>query len=445
MLMTGKFFLIGSTALLLIGGTSGVNDAAAQGRTCRWNLDSCINYAVNNNIDVRRSIVTLKSGMEDVSGAKAAFLPSVSAGSSQNFTYLPSSDVNDHTSYSGNYTVTASYNIYQGGKRSYNLQNYNLTSKSNELSVLDNKIQIKQSVIEAYIQVLYNMETVNINKNTEEVSRKQMERGEALLEVGSISKVDYAQLVSRYKTDYSNRIAAENNLSNAVLTLKQLLEMDITDNIEVEQMQVSNDEIMALIPSKEEIYYGALDIMPQIKSGEIDKEIAELNVKSAKSGFRPTLSVSTGVGTSHNSNGSGSFSNKLWNNFNQNAGLSLSIPIYSNRQNRTAVNKANLAVETADLQLANAKKQLLQQIESIYLDAVSAQTRYPAAVEAERAAKETYNLTNQQFEIGMKNTLELLTAQNDYLTAQQEVLQSKYTVVRNRLLLETYTVQSLSL
>jgi len=443
--MTGKFFLIGSTALLLIGGTSGVNDAAAQGRTCRWNLDSCINYAVNNNIDVRRSIVTLKSGMEDVSGAKAAFLPSVSAGSSQNFTYLPSSDVNDHTSYSGNYTVTASYNIYQGGKRSYNLQNYNLTSKSNELSVLDNKIQIKQSVIEAYIQVLYNMETVNINKNTEEVSRKQMERGEALLEVGSISKVDYAQLVSRYKTDYSNRIAAENNLSNAVLTLKQLLEMDITDNIEVEQMQVSNDEIMALIPSKEEIYYGALDIMPQIKSGEIDKEIAELNVKSAKSGFRPTLSVSTGVGTSHNSNGSGSFSNKLWNNFNQNAGLSLSIPIYSNRQNRTAVNKANLAVETADLQLANAKKQLLQQIESIYLDAVSAQTRYPAAVEAERAAKETYNLTNQQFEIGMKNTLELLTAQNDYLTAQQEVLQSKYTVVRNRLLLETYTVQSLSL
>ncbi len=445
MLMTGKFFLIGSTALLLIGGTSGVNDAAAQGRICRWNLDSCINYAVNNNIDVRRSIVTLKSGMEDVSGAKAAFLPSVSAGSSQNFTYLPSSNVNDHTSYSGNYTVTASYNIYQGGKRSYNLQNYNLTSKSNELSVLDNKIQIKQSVIEAYIQVLYNMETVNINKNTEEVSRKQMERGEALLEVGSISKVDYAQLVSRYKTDYSNRIAAENNLSNAVLTLKQLLEMDITDNIEVEQMQVSNDEIMALIPSKEEIYYGALDIMPQIKSGEIDKEIAELNVKSAKSGFRPTLSVSTGVGTSHNSNGSGSFSNKLWNNFNQNAGLSLSIPIYSNRQNRTAVNKANLAVETADLQLANAKKQLLQQIESIYLDAVSAQTRYPAAVEAERAAKETYNLTNQQFEIGMKNTLELLTAQNDYLTAQQEVLQSKYTVVRNRLLLETYTVQSLSL
>ncbi len=443
--MTGKFFLIGGTALLLIGGTSGLNDAAAQGRTCRWNLDSCINYAVNNNIDVRRSIVSLKSGMEDVSGAKAAFLPSVSAGSSQNFTYLPSSDVNDHTSYSGNYTVTASYNIYQGGKRSYNLQNYNLTSKSNELSVLDNKIQIKQSVIEAYIQVLYNMETVNINKNTEEVSRKQMERGEALLEVGSISKVDYAQLVSRYKTDYSNRIAAENNLSNAVLTLKQLLEMDITDNIEVEQMQVSNDEIMALIPSKEEIYYGALDIMPQIKSGEIDKEIAELNVKSAKSGFRPTLSVSTGVGTSHNSNGSGSFSNKLWNNFNQNAGLSLSIPIYSNRQNRTAVNKANLAVETADLQLANAKKQLLQQIESIYLDAVSAQTRYPAAVEAERAAKETYNLTNQQFEIGMKNTLELLTAQNDYLTAQQEVLQSKYTVVRNRLLLETYTVQSLSL
>lgn len=431
--------------MLLIAGTGGTDNAAAQNRSYRWNLDSCINYALTNNIDVRKSMVTLKSGMEDIYGAKAAFLPSVSAGSSQNFTYLPSSDVDDHTSYSGNYTVTASYNIYQGGKRSYNLQNYNLVSKSNELYVLDNKIQLKQSVIEAYIQILYNMETVNINKNTEEVSLKQMERGAALLEAGSISKVDYAQLVSRYKTDYSNRISAENSLANATLTLKQLLEMEISDNIEIEQLPLSEDEIMALIPSKEEIYYNALEIMPQIKSGEIEKEIAALNVKSAKSGFRPTLSVSTGIGTSHNSNGSGSFSNRLWNNFSQNAGLSLSIPIYSNRQNRTAVNKANLAVETADLQLANAKKQLLQQIESIYLDAVSAQTRYPAAVEAERAAEETYNLTNQQFEIGMKNTLELLTAQNDLLSARQEVLQSKYTVVRNRLLLDTFTASSLNL
>lgn len=443
--MIGKQFLITGAAILLIAGTGVTNNAGAQGRSYRWNLDSCINYAVNNNIDVRKSMVTLKSGMEDIYGAKAAFLPSVSAGSSQNFTYLPSSDVDDHTSYSGNYTVTASYNIYQGGKRSYNLQNYNLVSKSNELSVLDNKIQLKQSVIEAYIQILYNMETVNINKNTEEVSLKQMERGEALLEAGSISKVDYAQLVSRYKTDYSNRISAENSLANATLTLKQLLEMEISDNIEIEQIPLSEDEIMALIPSKEEIYYGALDIMPQIKSGEIEKEIAALNVKSAKSGFRPTLSVSTGIGTSHNSNGSGSFSNRLWNNFSQNAGLSLSIPIYSNRQNRTAVNKANLAVETAELQLANAKKQLLQQIESVYLDAVSAQTRYPAAVEAERAAEETYNLTNQQFEIGMKNTLELLTAQNDLLSARMEVLQSKYTVVRNRLLLDTFTASSLNL
>lgn len=443
--MIGKHFLIGGAALLLIAGTGVTDNASAQSRSYRWNLDSCINYALENNIDVRKSMVSVKSGMEDIYGAKAAFLPSVSAGSSQNFTYLPSSDVNDHTSYSGNYAVTASYNIYQGGKRSYNLQNYNLVSKSNELSLLDNKIQLKQSVIEAYIQILYNKETVNINKNTEEVSLKQMERGKALLEVGSISRVDYAQLVSRYKTDCSNRISAENSLIHATLALKQLLQMNIDDNIEIEQIPISEDEIMALVPSKEEIYYNALEIMPQIKSGEIGKEIAALGVKSAKSGFRPTLSVSTGIGTSHNSNAGGSFSSRLWDNFNHNAGLSLSIPIYSNRQNRTAVNKANLAVETAELQLADAKEQLLQQVESIYLDAVSAQTRYPAAIEAEKAAEETYNLTNQQFEIGMKNTLELLTAQNDLLSARREVLQSKYTVVMNRMLLDTFTASSLNL
>lgn len=119
-------------------------------------------------------------------------------------------------------------------------------------------------------------------------------------------------------------------------------------------------------------------------------------------------------------------------------GLTLSIPIFSNRKNRTATNKARLAADNSRLTWLDLKKTLLEEVEGAYLDAVSAQSQYVAATEKERFARQSYELTSEQFAVGMKNTVEVLTAQNDLTTARQEVLQAKYMALLNIELLNIY-------
>ena len=128
----------------------------------------------------------------------------------------------------------------------------------------------------------------------------------------------------------------------------------------------------------------------------------------------------------------------IWKNFNESIGLTISIPIFANRENKTAYNKAKLALTTSQLDLLNAQKDLLQTVESIYLDAVSAQSQYLSATERLSYIQQSFQLTEEQFFLGMKNTLEMLTEKNNLLTAQQEVLQAKYMAIMNIQLLNIY-------
>ena len=166
--------------------------------------------------------------------------------------------------------------------------------------------------------------------------------------------------------------------------------------------------------------------------------IAELEKKKAKGAFLPSLSMNAGLGTGHLSGTDYAFGSQVWNSFNESVGLTISIPIFSNRQYKTAYNKAKYAITTSQLELLNTQKQLLQTVEGIYLDATSSQTQYTSATERLSYVKESYNLIDEQFSLGMKNTLELLTEKNNYLTAQQEQLQAKYMALMSVQLLNVY-------
>ena len=125
-------------------------------------------------------------------------------------------------------------------------------------------------------------------------------------------------------------------------------------------------------------------------------------------------------------------------NWSENIGLTLSVPIFSNRSTRTAVNLAQLSIENAELSYEGVRKDLLKSIENVYQDAVSAQDRFRAATENLKAVELSFQLTQEQFYLGMKNTLEMLTEKNNYLTAQQELIQAKYMAILNIQLLNFY-------
>ena len=426
---------------------------AAQDSVKQWTLQECLDYALENNIQLQKSRNDYLSGVEDTKMAKAARLPSLSVTSSQGFTNYPSASASfsdshsgsygfsSRNSYTGTYGINAGLTLYNGGKLQTAVKRQNLQNQIDALSVEESANDIRVAIVQAYMQALYAREAVEIAINTAKTSEAQRDRAREMFQAGSISQVDLAQLESQYQSDAYQVVVARTSLDNYKLQLKQLLELDITDQIELSVPEINESAVTRVLPDKTQIYATATENMPEIKRGELAVEAADLDIRQARAGFYPSLGLTASVGTGHMSGNNYESGSQIWNRFNENVGLSLSIPIFSNRQNRTATNKARIAAASSRLDQQDLLKTLLREVETAYLDAVSAQSQYVAANEKERYARQSYELTDEQFRVGMKNTVELITAQNDWSAAQQEVLQAKYMALLNMELLNIYQGQ----
>ena len=390
---------------------------AAQDSLKVWTLQTCLDYALENNIQLQQSRNDYLSGLEDTREAKAALLPSLAVSATQGYTNYPSSNAEDNNSYTGTYGINAGLTLYEGGKL---------------------RTAVKEQRLQNRIDALSVAEAVEVAAGTAEVSRAQRDRAEQMWQAGSISKVDFAQLERQYASDLYQVVVARSSLDDYKLQLKQLLELDITEEMNLAAPAEGEETVLQALPAKTDIYATALDAMPQIERGRLGVETAELGIREARAGFYPSVSLTAGLGTGHMTGGGFQSGSQVWNRFNENVALSVSIPIFSNRKNRTAVNKARIAVSNSRLEQLGLEKELLRKVESAYLDVISSQSRYTAARQKERYARQSYDLTDEQFRVGRKNTVELITAQNELSSARQEVLQAKYMALLNIRLLDIY-------
>ena len=416
-------------AALLVAAT---NIASAQKV---WTLQECIDYAMENNIALQMSQISYQSGLEDTEQAKASMLPTVSASSSQGLSNYPSGNNNTYT---GSYGINANMTIFNGGKLRNAYKQAQAYNTIDSLAVEQSKMELKAEITQAYINCLYAKEAVTAAKSTALASQAQRDRGEQMKNAGSISRVDLAQLESQYYSDNYQITVAENSLESYKLQLKQLLELDIMEDIEVSEFEASDEEVLAALDPKSTVYANALENLPQIKSGEYELQAAELSQKQAEAGVLPTIGLNAGIGSGNNSVSNDSFGDQLKNNFNESIGASISIPIFSARQNRTAINKAKLAYQNAELSRKNTEKTVLKTVESTYLNAISSQGQFVAAREKEKYAQESYELTSEQFKVGRRNIVELITAQNELTNATQSAIQAKYTALLNMRMLDIY-------
>lgn len=438
--------------------TGGLRLLSAQEKPQEWTLKNCIDYALTQNIQLKKSKIALESSQVDSKSARAKLFPSLSFGSTQQYINTPFPEGNSldnyvvtgskgssKNSYTGNYSLRSSMTLYNGGKLRNNIKSSKLQEQVQQYSVEAEIDNIETSITESFLQILYAQESVKINEETVALSKLQCERGKALLEAGSISQSDYAQLESQYSSDKYQLVLSQTTLESNIQTLKQLLEMDMTETLSISAPILEAHDVLTPLPGKEEVYQSALNFIPSIQSGKLGIDIAKLEHKNAKSGYYPTLDLSASVGTGHISGSDSNFGQQMKNKLNESIGLTLSIPIFSNRENKSAVEKAKLQISEAELEYLNAQKELQKTIEDIYLDATSSQAQYAAAIEQVKASKTSYNLAQEQFNLGMKNTVELLTEKNNFLSAQQEMLQAKYMAILNAQLLRFYQGKEITL
>ena len=444
--------IILSCLLLLPAGMKAEDDMPKQ-----WTLRNCIDYALEHNITIRRNRINVESTQEDVKTAKADFLPSLSGNISQRIVNRPNSangtiisgdnitTSESKTSYNGSYGIDASWTVYNGSKRVNTLKQQQLNSRIAELTVDESENSIEENITQLYVQILYSAEAVKVNESTLEVSQKEFERGQELFNAGSIASSDLAQLEAQVSNDNYQLVTSQTTLQNYKLQLKQLLELDGDFEMDLFLPPLDDSSVLIPLPTKDDVYQTALNLRPEIESGKLNIEAADMNIKITRAGYIPSLSLSAGIGTTNANGNDFSFSEQVKQNWNNSIGLTLSIPIFDKWQTKSAVNKAKLQRQTSELDLMDNQKTLYKTIESLWLSANSAQQQYVAATQKLKSTQASYALVSEQFNLGMKNTVELLTEKNNLLSAQQETLQAKYTAILNAGLLRFYQGEEIDL
>jgi outer membrane protein len=347
--------------------------------------------------------------------------------------------------FAGQYALNASVTIYNGGRNKNTIKQAYMKKSAQDLATQEQQNTIELSITEAYLQILYYRESIKNNDNLVATSEAELKQAKTFLDAGSTTRSEYAQVEAQYSSAKYNLVIAQNSYDNYKLQLRQLLELDPDVDFELAFPEIGTEQVMQAIASKEDIYRTALSIMPQVENSKMGIDIAKLARQSAKAGYLPTVAIVGSVGSGNVYDHSSSFLTQLNRNFNQSIGLTVSIPIFDNRQNKSTTQKAELDVKTAELELLDTQKALLKTIEGLYQDVVSAQSKYQAAQDKVKSTQLSYELVQEQYKLGVRNTVELTTEKNNYSNALQELLQAKYTALLSLKLLNFYQGEPISL
>ena len=422
----------------------------------QWTLKDCIDYALANNISLRKTKLQEYSALEDVKQSQSALLPSLSFSTSQNGTYRPWPEAGkatvdngyvqssiDKIYYSGSYSVNGNWTVWNGGRNTNTVKLNKLAAEQARLDSAETANSIQEQIAQLYVQILYSNDAINVCKESLETSKINENRGKDMFEVGKISKADLAQLTAQRAQDEFNVIEAESNMRNYKRQLKQLLQITDDEEFDIAIPQTTDEMALCEIPALNEVYAATLNIRPEIKNAKLGIESSDLSIKIAKAQKLPTIDLNAGVSTNTTTMSDNQWGQQLKNNVNVGAGFTVSIPLFDNRSSKTAVNKAKIQRENYILELRDKQTTLYSTVENYWLQAVINQNKFKAAKVSTESAKASYELLSEQFALGLKNIVELMTGKNNLLTAQQNELQSKYLAILNIDMLKFYETGNL--
>ena len=243
-----------------------ISDVMAQ----QWTLKDCIDYALANNISLKKTKLQEYSAIEDIKQSQADLLPSLSFSTSQNGTYRPwpeegkatvdngyvQSSV-DKIYYSGSYSVSGNWTVWNGGRNTNTIKLNKLTAEQAKLDSAETANSIQEQIAQLYVQILYSNDAINVCKESLETSKKNEERGKEMFDVGKISKADLAQLTAQRAQDEYNVVEAESNMRNYKRQLKQVLQIADDKEFDIAIPQTTDEMALSDTGSERRIYIHA--------------------------------------------------------------------------------------------------------------------------------------------------------------------------------------------
>lgn len=408
-----------------------------------WTLAECIRHAQENNISLQQRGLQVKQQEIQLDNSKGSRLPQVSGSVSENFSFgrgltADNTYSNTNTTSSGISLGTA-VPIFQGLRISNSIKENELNLRAATEDLEKAKEDMSVSVAQAYVQILYNMELLDVALNQVVIDSLQVERLTAMLENGKASTAQLAQQKAALGQSRLSATQARNNLNLSLLDLSQLLELPNPEGFSIVKPIVPIDGI--LLGNPEDIYADAVENRPSVKAEMFRLDATEFTIKGAKGAFMPSISANGGIGSNYytmSAAPSAAFMEQIKNNFSQYLGLSLNVPIFSGFQNRNQVRMAELSRTNQMLQLENTKKTLYKEIQQAYYNAVAAADRYRSSTDAQASAEESFALVQAKYENGKANITEFNESRDNWLKAESDLLRSRYEYLYSAKLLDFY-------
>ncbi len=412
-----------------------------------YDLQTAVNVALENNLNLKRSQLNQLSTEANLLQNKGARYPSLSSGASSGYRWGRS--INPVTNLFetrriGNINLSASSNLtlFAGSRVTNNLNQTKADLEAGIYNIEATKNDITLNIINLFVNVVFNREQVNIAESQLATSKEQLNRTSKLVEAGSLPLSNLLDLQAQNATNELEVINAKNNLRISKLNLAQAMQIPFTDDFQVVEPEfVINENLMAS-ENPEDIYAIAVDIMPSIKFAETNVKSAEYGVKVAKGAFFPTLGIGANLFSNYVDQAFGterpSFGDQIENNLSQSVNMNLSIPIFSQFNNKASVQRARVQKQISEIAEIEAKNTLRQDIETAYNSALAAQQSYQANVIRLEAVQESFRIAQQRFDVGAINSVDFQVAQNNLFNTQADLLNAKYTYIFRVKVLDFY-------
>ncbi len=411
----------------------------------KWTLLECVNHALTHNISIARNENTILINSQNVVEAKGRFLPEINVNLRNNISIgnrelFPGNFV-DRTDNSTNIGIGVNQSIFNGFRLTNLYKQSQLDLEASQLELNRIKDDVALNVVNAYLNVLFNKERLEVAKAQYTFSKQQLEQVNALVEAGVQPKVNIYDAEATLSADAQSVTVAENNYNLARLTLSQLLQLPY-DGFEVEIIAVDNPSETVLYNNAQPVIDYAFSHRNEIKVAEKRIETAKLNTEISKSGYYPSLNFNYGFGSNafftNVIDTELPFVEQLDNQKSHAFTLSLNIPVFSRFQNKTAVARSRIQEENSKLGLQQAKLDLESNIQRAFTDAQAAYKAFEAAKTSLKSQKLAFKNAQERYNIGVMNAFELEQSRVRLVNAESTLINAKYDFVFKTKVLDFY-------
>jgi outer membrane protein len=420
-----------SFALLMVVGTGKAQDAVPDGY--RFTLKDCLNYAFGNNYNLQSMQLTEEAREDAYQQSKKERLPSLNATASENLGHTRGNDA----SLAGSVGLNASMTLYQGGNIGHAIRQGKLQKEQSSFQTLQYKNDLTVKILQAFLTALGNEELLKYQEAVAKASEEQVKQGQEQLRYGKILESDYLLLEAQYASDKNNMTDTKISHDNSLLTLKTLLSMPASEKLQIISPDTASVQTMALLPTVEEVLENGMQALPDLKISQYNIDISKIGLQLSRANYLPTVSLYGSLGTGHTD--LSGFGAQLSSRLNEQAGISVSIPIFNNGRTPSKVRQSRIALQQAELDKKQAELDMEQTLVTEHQALVSARNKYRTARIRQNAYSKTFDVYRAQFGAGAITAVDLLQQQNNYISALNDYIQSKYEFILKRKIIDVYT------